>query len=292
MPLYARSFLQSLPCFPSPEAATLALKPLLNKVAGISRLRRAAVVVSIAAIPLMMCCSIMFGLTVLQRTQQSNPRLIELSQVLNFRNVHGMFGQKNGSPTDRQFAVYIANHFRDVITNQDSWQSSSSLLWIRGDRRHFAEQSLDLSPAPTAEESEKADSIIKKRVRFTDFGKFQTKSNMLGMTAIGLIIYVSFPALLAALLFRGGLAQRIAGVAFVRRDGALASRLRVFWRALLAWCPLVVALFIAPFHPRWLGPIDPSAFAVSLVLFMALVSLLLPERGLQDRLAGTWPVPR
>jgi serine/threonine protein kinase len=295
MPLYARSFLQSLPRFPGTEAAALALKPLLNKVAAISRLRRATIVASIAAIPILMCCSMMLGLTVLERTQRSNPRLIELSQVLNFRNassMSSMFGQKENNPTDRQFAVYIANHFRDVITNQDSWQSSPALIWINGERRHFAEQSLKLSPAPTPEESEKADALIKKRVHLQDFGKFQTKSTLLGMTAIGLVIYVSLPALLAGLLFRGGLAQRIAGVAFVRRDGALASRLRVFWRALLAWCPLVVALFIAPFHPRWLGPIDPSAFAVSLVLFMALLSLLLPERGLQDRLAGTWPVPR
>jgi uncharacterized RDD family membrane protein YckC len=292
MPLHARSFLQTLPNLPSAEAVTLALKPLLNKVAAISRLRRAGVVASISAVPILMCCSMMLGLTMLQRTQQSNPRLVELSQVLNFRHANSMFGQKAKRPTDRQFAVYIANHFQDVITNQDSWQSGPSMLWINGDRRHFAEQSVNLSPPPTPEESEQADTLIKKRVNLQDFAKFQTKSTMLGMTGISLAIYVSLPALLAALLFRGGLAQRIAGVAFVRKDGALASRLRVFWRALLAWCPLAVALFIAPFHPRWLGPIDPSVFSVSLVLFMALLSLLLPERGLQDRLAGTWPVPR
>jgi uncharacterized RDD family membrane protein YckC len=291
IPLHARSFLQSLPSFPSAEAVALALKPLLNKVAAISRLRRAAVVASIAAVPILMCCSMMLGLTALRRTQQKNPRLVELSQVLNFRH-YSVFGQKANGPTDRQFAVYISSHFRDLITNQDSWQSSPALLWINGDRRHFAEQSVNLSPAPTPDESEKADALIKKRVHLQDFAKFQTKSTMLGMTGISLAVYVSFPALLAALVFRGGLAQRIAGVAFVRKDGALASRLRVFWRALLAWCPLFVALLIPVFHPRWLGPIDASTFSVSLVLASVLLSLLLPERGLQDRLAGTWPVPR
>ena len=58
-----------------------------------------------------------------------------------------------------------------------------------------------------------------------------------------LAIYVCMPALIAALLFRGGLVLRMAGMTFVRRDGKRASRLRVFWRALVAWSPLWLALF-------------------------------------------------
>ena len=56
-------------------------------------------------------------------------------------------------------------------------------------------------------------------------------------------IYVGVPALIAALLFRGGLILLVSGVTFVRRDGARASRLRVFWRGLVAWSPFVAVPF-------------------------------------------------
>ena len=58
------------------------------------------------------------------------------------------------------------------------------------------------------------------------------------MMATSLFVYVGLPALVAALLFRGGLVLLIAGVTYVRRDGARASRLRLFWRAIVVWGPV------------------------------------------------------
>jgi hypothetical protein len=111
-----------------------------------------------------------------------------------------------------------------------------------------------------------------------------------------LAIYVCIPALIAALLFRGGLALRMAGMTFVRRDGKRASRLRVFWRALVVWSPLCLAPFaLIPLF----GKPDATAFRDlpfgllgGLFLTLAVLSVALPKRGLPDRLAGTWPVPR
>ena len=107
-----------------------------------------------------------------------------------------------------------------------------------------------------------------------------------------LAIYVCLPALIAALLFRGGLVLRIAGVTFVRRDGRLASRLRVFWRALVAWSPILLTVLGSA---QSLYPLDRAALGeLLLALFcgLAILSVALPERGLPDRLAGTWLVPR
>jgi hypothetical protein len=72
--------------------------------------------------------------------------------------------------------------------------------------------------------------------------------------------------------------------------------MRVFWRALVAWSPLWLPLF---------GPLLLSHNALSGVPFelfcglycglycgLAILSVALPERGLPDCLAGTWPVPR
>lgn len=49
--------------------------------------------------------------------------------------------------------------------------------------------------------------------------------------------------------------------------------------------------------PAVFGDIDvvlgtASALALALFTALAVVSALLPERGIQDRLAGTWLVPR
>ena len=77
-----------------------------------------------------------------------------------------------------------------------------------------------------------------------------------------LAVYVCLPALIAALLFRGGLVLRMAGIAFVRRDGKRASRLRVFWRALVAWSPLWLVLWLTLLFQRTLS-MEQSSSAVA-----------------------------
>jgi uncharacterized RDD family membrane protein YckC len=100
------------------------------------------------------------------------------------------------------------------------------------------------------------------------------------------------PGLLAALLFRGGPLWRAFGVAIVRRDGRPASRLRILWRNFLAFLPFLVLPPVARIfglHARleWL-----MIALLALLGALALFSTLLPGRSLQDRLAGTWLVPR
>ena len=79
---------------------------------------------------------------------------------------------------------------------------------------------------------------------------------------------------------------------FVRRDGARASRLRVFWRGLVAWSPLVIAPFVFGFLKLAMDGVTAGIVAALLVCGLAIASLALPNRGLADRLAGTWQVPR
>jgi hypothetical protein len=105
---------------------------------------------------------------------------------------------------------------------------------------------------------------------------------------VTLALFVCLPALIAALAFRGGLVLLATGVTFVRRDGVQASRLRLFWRALVTWSPFLAAPALAWLlrSPVW------AELAVGLFCGLAILSVALPQRGLQDRLAGTWPVPR
>ena len=77
---------------------------------------------------------------------------------------------------------------------------------------------------------------------------------------------------------------------------------RAFWRAVLAWSPVLVATLVLPpatslswLRFRMAPPTSPPwiALAAVIVFFAAgLYAALHPARGLQDRIAGTWLVPR
>jgi uncharacterized RDD family membrane protein YckC len=86
--------------------------------------------------------------------------------------------------------------------------------------------------------------------------------------------------------------MRLLGIAIVREDGSDATRLRALWRAFVAWSPVILGLvggaLLAPVAGIGLTVGIFCTIAVNLTIW----SLILPGRSLQDRLAGTWLVPR
>jgi hypothetical protein len=101
----------------------------------------------------------------------------------------------------------------------------------------------------------------------------------------------------SAIHFRAGWTFSILGTAVVRADGQPASRLRCAARALVVWLPLLGFLIwkharaesLSDFQESW----RTSWSGVTLILFLYLVlALVFRARGLQDRLAGTFLVPR
>jgi uncharacterized RDD family membrane protein YckC len=118
-----------------------------------------------------------------------------------------------------------------------------------------------------------------------------------------------------ALLTRGGLLLRLAGIALIRSDGRPAEGWRCAWRALVVWAPLVALLGLACYvrvaaptatptstllSP---SPSPPSTFTTSLpmvigclgIAYLAaclVLALVFPARSVHDRLAGTSLVPK
>jgi uncharacterized RDD family membrane protein YckC len=293
LPLHARTFLKSLSQLLGADAVAAALKPFLGRVAAVSRLRRAGLVAGCIVFPVMACAFIPLMAIFFQELTQKNPGLMDLSTLLQMRTSARFWGGKNMPfPADRQVAIYIAHHYRGLITNAASWSSSYSLTMVKGDARKFAEQSVAEHPAPTEAEIKEADATVDKHVPKQPIFTGKPTPGLMALTlASSLLIYVGLPALIAALLFRGGVVLLIAGVTYVRKDGARASRLRLLWRAILVWGPVVPALFLSFLvmskHLVWM-----PWLALGIVGLLAVLSVALPGRGLQDRLAGTWPVPR
>jgi hypothetical protein len=108
----------------------------------------------------------------------------------------------------------------------------------------------------------------------------------LTMVTFGMMFIGAF-GIVWAFVLRGGLLLSACGIAVVTGDGKQASRLRAVWRGLLAWALVPAAV--------WLGIDGGFTMGVGAgVLFLAGAAWAIahPTRGLQDRIAGTWLVPR
>ena len=293
LPLHARAFLKGLSQMASAGAVAAALKPLLSRVATVSRLRRAALVAGCIVFPVVACAMMPIVSAFMQDLAHKYPGLLQLNGLLSIRTSARFWGGKNMQlPSDRLIAIYISTHYRGLITNQATWSSPYVMSIIRGDARKFAEQSVADHPAPTETEIKEADTVVGKFVPKEMAFMWNLPSWVPAIVMVGgLLFYIFIPALIAELAFRGGLVLLIAGVNYVRKDGQRASRLRLLWRAIVAWSPVFLAFVLSVVtitkRLNW-GP----WLALALLGLLAVVSVVLPRRGLQDRLAGTWPVPR
>jgi serine/threonine protein kinase len=132
-------------------------------------------------------------------------------------------------------------------------------------------------------------------------------------TLLPATLAITFLTLAAALIFRGGLLMYLLEIKVVNRKGTIASRGRVFWRGIISLLPLIMVFllviltysdaiwylheyFDSDFSFMSMEYLSPwSVGSVGLFCLQAvltLVSLLLPNRSLQDHLAGTWLVPK
>ena len=117
--------------------------------------------------------------------------------------------------------------------------------------------------------------------------------SMLVLMVGGAFAGIGVIALLIAPIARGGLLLRLFGYELVTGDGRRASRLRVSWRAAMVWAPIIVGFMgETVFHFGLTGWARLNVFGLGVAAVGAAVAIAQPARGLQDRLAGTWIVPR
>jgi eukaryotic-like serine/threonine-protein kinase len=115
-----------------------------------------------------------------------------------------------------------------------------------------------------------------------------------------LFVALGFSAIVALILAAAcrGVVLRQLGFEIVSADGLPASRLRVTVRAAVAWSPVLLAFAVILALGVGGAALDSLPWilvpAVSLLVFAAgaAVAVASPLRGIQDRLAGTWIVPR
>ena len=115
------------------------------------------------------------------------------------------------------------------------------------------------------------------------------------IAAIMLMIFFAVTSLAAAVFARRGLVMRALGLELVTRKGEPANRVRLVWRQLLVWAPMVALSFVPiaiALQSRWIGKAFAfAAVATALVAVSVASAWRTPARGLTERLSGTTMVP-
>jgi hypothetical protein len=106
----------------------------------------------------------------------------------------------------------------------------------------------------------------------------------------------AFFAGVGALAIGGGFTFRPTGAALVNRRGQPISRVRALLRAAVVWSPLLAVLVLMKYGPGvtstdgWRLALESGLLAV--LAGGAAWAIAHPSRAIQDRIAGTWIVPR
>jgi thiol-disulfide isomerase/thioredoxin len=192
--------------------------------------------------------------------------------------------------------IYLAGRFRPLVTNLVKWDGVMAKSVLLPEQRARAEQIVAAHPAISPGEFAEAEAVVK-----THYPVIATMAEMpsgfVGMPWIlpvilygSMLVYVIIPSLLGALLFRGGLAIHLLGIAVVGRDGR-PSRMRALRRALIAWLPFLLSPMLVM---AWSMAVSANHAVIAVVTLLGLatvLSLSLP-RSLQDIVACTWLVPK
>jgi hypothetical protein len=281
---------------------------LLQGPDRVRRGRRAASLAICGLVTVSMALTILVIFPLVSRAR--TPDVIALDDAL--RRLSSLSPDDGGARAQERAAleVYIAGRFRPMITDPQVWTNPATAE-ILGPRRPLAERVVADHPNVSSDELAAATAAFGPFLRPQELRRASSVSILpVFGTVVTLAVSLTLTALfgiLWAFVLRGGLLLRACGIAVVTGDGKPASRLRAFWRELVAW-GLVPAAF-------WFGVLrgglptggigmgtrlrittgSEVAIGISLgVLFLVGVvwTLVHPTRGLQDRIAGTWLVPR
>ncbi|MCX5655900.1 MAG: protein kinase [Planctomycetota bacterium] len=306
LPLHARKFLTELPAFEGVESLLGGLKPLLQKVASVTPRRRLGLVAACAALPIFMAGTMLLGQYAMRCWMESQPDILPLQvSLLHLTAMEKQTGGEDHAKKVHAMEVFIAGRFGKAISDPATWSTTFAAA-ITLDMREKARQIVAKYPNPSEKELAEAKAVVDPMVDGDVMNSIIGRSPVLmaAMQAGFMTLPLAIVSIVCAIAFRSGLAMLIFGVVAVKRDGSQAGRLRVFWRALVTWSPYVLGfiglvalglwLFGKPTDAGDMNVVLGSAGGLALGLFavLAIVSALLPERGLQDRLAGTWLVPR
>ena len=300
LPLQATSFLKNLgdQGFETSQLMVVSMAALVQTAAVVPRWRRCLQLAFCVFFPLFMVVGTGFMGLMVVRFYSEHPDLLTLYSCLKrLEAMQRMQREHMGEEVLREtkaLEVFVATHYPKVL-------SDPSLRWvvhglISPEQHARADRLIATHPNPTEEEIRESAAFLEPFLRNQQQQQMEALSfKKFSKIVIPLVLFPELVlGLLSALLFRGGLVLRWLGIAVVTGDGTEVSRSRALWRSVIAWSPCAAVIVIAPIFSFLSSsiyiPIIGVLLAVSLIGIVA--AAVDPERGLQDRLAGTYLVPR
>ena len=275
------------------EVATAA-DALVRGRAAVTRGLRILSLAALIALPVFM--GGMVGGTMLMLSRQARSVPVEtrvVSYVL--RQLERLSDPKDLGPADRDAVeIVLATRYRSVLADQTIYAPERFLL-LTPAHKILADRILRRDIDPATVDAAAARPTVRGMLEAGARFEMPPIPAITLMLFYGTLMLEALLALVAALATRGVM-LRLLGFEIVTADGRLASRWRGLARAAIAWSPILLPLLVV-FVLEGLGGHLPDmipVFAVALVIQCAgaIVAIAHPARGLQDRVAGTWIVPR
>jgi hypothetical protein len=282
-------FLDSLSAQPTPPPAAVIrqLEALIRQPPSTTRGWRALSLAVPILLPAAWAATVFIYSVSAMTAIASLPEDERVAAVLVRALAEDAFGRNRLSAADREWIeVGLATRYREVLRSNDLDSAPFRLLGVTRRSLDLAEERVERQLARADLGSREPTTALEtsiKQAGWTSAITWHLTTEYPVQTLLSGLLSVAWFALVNALVFRGGMI-RLLGLEFVTADGRRASRFRVLSRTAAAWAPVLIA---APAASHW------QSYGCLLLLFAgAVVAIVSPERGIQDRVAGTWIVPR
>jgi len=303
LPRHAQSFLDSLgrQTFPATQVVVGNLNSLAGKLAHISRQRRLA---SILFWPAIAATLALIGASMFTFEQKRWDRqwAKEYPELPSLRlSLCAAEAEQNDARLLIPFNIHLAGHYGSVLADDNFWSKPEAKSLFAGHLRKRARDAARDIPEVSASDLAKADAQVAQALKTQKaFEAVQVVWLTFGF-GWGCLVLIALVDLVVALVLRQTMILRPFGMAVVTRGGDAASRLRLFWRGLVGWLPLLLGSpFIAVLaFSSSADYADYGYIFIGILLVIvfawvgtAILALVWPNRGVADRLSGTTLVPR
>jgi uncharacterized RDD family membrane protein YckC len=310
LPLPARALLLSLRegKLAGVEAVDASASATLRDAAVFPRQRRMMQLALCALLPATIGFAVFAAVKFQVRSQTANPNAYALKVCLGqLVGLDRAERNKPGGLTPRQrqvrehIEIYVAERLRAAAEDSAEYARAFPATAELQRENVMAQRVLASARPRSPEEIREAEATVAKVIadHSANLNRFNRPAVL--WSAIGIVIgggaaLVALLGLIGAFVVRGGFTLRTLGAAVVTPAGEEVSRLRALLRAFVAWSPVAIWLLLLKANP----PIDQSTIA-TMLLYMLVPALLIagavyawlhPSRGIQDRIASTWIVPR
>jgi hypothetical protein len=306
LPLKARAFLLSLrgARFESGKALLEALDDVAETPAAVTRSRRAGQIAACAVGPIAITMISAGSILLVSNTKLADRTLFGLEALLDELEEAEESLADTPDPAVQQrrddIEVYLAEHMAAMIERSATWENQNIKVGARGGRER-AKRALERHRSRTPEQVRRAQETVapilaNQAEGLNRLANARALAGIVVATFGGTFIVVAVFAGVGALATGTGFTFRPFGVALVNRRGKRISRVRGLWRAAITWSPIIALVFAFKYGPDVTkGGYGFLALDLALVAVLAagaVWAILRPARSIQDRLAGSWIVPR